>query len=258
MNAVRASLRAPDLSAHQLYGKSDASQYGNVIRKGARCVEIDAWDDESLEDGLKVVHGWTLTSNISFRAACEEIKKAMLARPQGLPIIVSLECHAAEKGQRRMAEVMREVWGDLVVAAPLEGAAESISLERFRGRILVKVEQEGTAQPADDSSSDEEDKSSEAQAHKTKRKAAKSRITPELAAIGIYTRSVKPTGDDWLTNLGERASHLVANISESALGKYLPARSDEIVRHNSKCALGLVHACSSSRSGARVPQGHAD
>ena len=233
---------APDLSAHQLYGKSDASQYSNVVRKGARCVEIDAWDDDDLEDGLKVVHGWTLTSNISFRAACEAIKQAMLERPDGLPLIVSLECHAGEKGQRRMAEVIKEVWGGgqeggrgLVVVAPLEGNPDTTNLEHFRGRILVKVEQEGTAQAADESS-DEETKTSESEALKTKRKAAKSRITPELAAIGVYTRSVKPQADDWLTGIGERASNLVANISESALGKYLPARSEEVVRHNSKCA----------------------
>lgn len=31
------------LKAHQLYGKADAAAYQQILRAGARCVEIDAW-----------------------------------------------------------------------------------------------------------------------------------------------------------------------------------------------------------------------
>jgi hypothetical protein len=56
-------------------------------------------------------------------------------------------------------------------------------------------------------------------------------ISDELAALGVYARSMKP-GKDWLTQ--ERTGgpqHVLINISESALSALLPHRIEALVDH---------------------------
>ncbi|KAJ8110761.1 hypothetical protein ONZ43_g5790 [Nemania bipapillata] len=62
------------LLGHQLEGKSSASAYESTLFTGARCVEIDAWDNSENKDEPKVTHGYTLVSNIPFREVCEAIR----------------------------------------------------------------------------------------------------------------------------------------------------------------------------------------
>ncbi len=62
----------------------------------------------------RVLHGWTLTSEVPFRDVCKTIRETAFLTTN-LPIIVSLEVHADLEQQETMVEIMKEEWKGLLV-----------------------------------------------------------------------------------------------------------------------------------------------
>ena len=205
------------LMAHQLYGSSSADAYRIALATGSRCVEIDAWDDEDNKDEPKVTHGYTLVSNISFRAVCETIRNvvdeegAKSTNQQGYraaPVLLSLENHCDAHGQQRLVDIMREVWGDRLLSETVRekghgeqhGTGEQVTLQELGSKIVLIVEYHWPSEPnteeeEDTSSSDEDEEAARARkAYNEKKKAAPTIIIPELADLGVYAQSVKPVG----------------------------------------------------------------
>ncbi|EGY19167.1 1-phosphatidylinositol-4,5-bisphosphate phosphodiesterase delta-3 [Verticillium dahliae VdLs.17] len=253
------------LLAHQLYGNSCATAYETALKAGSRCVEIDAWDNSDNKDEPKVTHGWTLTSNIPFRAVCEairdvhdeeteEARKHTEAGWQAAPIILSLENHCAAHGQRRLVEIMKEVLGDRLLSKAIreeghreqEGSGEHVTLAELGSKIAVIVEYHYPDEKADSdsssSSSDDEDEDADEKAarkvwHEKKHTAAPSAvIIPELSELGVYAQSVKPPNNSWFDPGGQFVGphHHLINVSESGLGAHLPAQSTHIANHNAR------------------------
>lgn len=91
----------------------------------------------------RVYHGYTLTSEMSFREVCATIRDYAFA-VSNLPLIVSLEVHAGPEQQEIMVELMTEYWRGMLVDAPLdpEHTLESATLptlKELEKKILVKV-----------------------------------------------------------------------------------------------------------------------
>ncbi|XPS70984.1 hypothetical protein M3J09_003176 [Ascochyta lentis] len=98
----------------------------------------------------KVYHGYTLTSEMTFREVCATIRDYAFAA-SNLPLIVSLEVHASPEQQEIMVELMTEYWRDMLVDLPLDPSqtAETASLptlKELERKILVKVKR-GHARP---------------------------------------------------------------------------------------------------------------
>ncbi|KAM0720158.1 hypothetical protein Q7P37_004294 [Cladosporium fusiforme] len=242
------------LTAHQLYGSSTATAYETALLNGARCVEIDAWDDSDRPDEPKVTHGYTLTSNLPFRAVCETIRNVVdfeakeLADHQihAAPIMISLENHCGPHGQLRLAQIMQEVWGDRLLSKAVrehghqeqEGKGSHVTLQELGNKIAVMVEYHFVDEPSDSDSSDDDDDDEKTKAEhqkyrEEKKKAAESGIIPELAALGVYAQSVKPVDQSWLEgDLINGPHHQLINISESGAAKLLPEHAAAIARHN--------------------------
>lgn len=243
------------LMAHQLYGTSSATAYETALNTGSRCVEIDAWDGDDDENEPKVTHGFTLVSNITFRAVCETIRDVVdkeaneAVDEQGYraaPILISLENHCDAHGQKRLAEIMREVWGDRLLSKAVrdkgheeqQGRSEHVRLNELGSKIVVIVEYHFPDEKEDDSSdsSEEEDDPKRRKEYKEKRKAApRAKIIPELAELGVYAQSVKPADNSWYeTELKSGPHHHLINVSEGGLASHMPKHSDKIARHNSQ------------------------
>lgn len=255
------------LLAHQLFGTSSATAYETALKNGARCIEIDAWNDDDNADEPKVTHGFTLVSHIPFRAVCETIRDvvdseaAQSATPA--PILISLENHCDAHGQLRLVHIMQEVWGDRLLSeairakghAEQEGSDSHVLLSDLGSRIVVIVEYhfpnepepESSSSSSSDSSSDSDSSPEDANStrrakeeYKARKSAApKTGIIPELAALGVYAQSVKPRDDSWYTaayppGFRDAPHHHLINVSESGLAAELPAAADRIARHNAR------------------------
>jgi phosphatidylinositol phospholipase C delta len=246
------------LMAHQLYGTSSATAYETALNTGSRCVEIDAWDGDDNKDEPKVTHGFTLVSNIPFRAVCETIRDVVDKEAQeevdaqgyrAAPILISLENHCGEHGQRRLAQIMKEVWGDRLLSkairdkgtAEQQGSGDHVRLEELGSKIVVIVEYHFVGEKEDDSdsssSSDEDESDNEKNTRKEykekKKEAPPAIIIPELAELGVYAQSVKPADNSWYeSELKGGPHHHLINVSESGLLAHLPKQSEKIGRHN--------------------------
>ncbi|KKA29754.1 hypothetical protein TD95_004510 [Thielaviopsis punctulata] len=248
------------LMAHQLYGASSAGAYTTALTSGSRCVEIDAWDNENDRDEPKVTHGYTLVSHIPFRTVCETIRDVMdketqLARNdpayQTSPVLISLENHCSPHGQRRLVHILQEVFGERLLSKALDSIGADlpdpahVTLRLLGHRVLMIIEyhipneeEEETSQSSSSSSSDEEEeeKAARREYHRRKKQEHDSTIVPELAALGVYAQSVKPSNNSWFdpgTLLNGPHHHLI-NISETGLSKHMPHSNCKISQHNSK------------------------
>nr|AAZ23802.1 phospholipase C [Neurospora crassa] len=148
----------------------------------------------------RVLHGYTLTKDITFRDVCEAIKDYGFATTD-LPLIVSLEVHCSAEQQERMVDIMRQIWGDLLLPEPEEDAKYLPTPEELRGKILVKVKyappnNEGgstgstTPEELDNTAAAASGGLSE-EAGQPKQQAKKpSKVIWSLSKMGIYTRGV--------------------------------------------------------------------
>jgi hypothetical protein len=157
----------------------------------------------------RVVHGYTLTKEVSFRAVCESIRESAFVTTD-LPIIASLEVHAGQEQQDIMVEIMESTWKGMLVPAPPANAERLPTVEELRGKILVKVkaapkeppplaaEQAVAARQVASSSSSSSSSESESDARpKSKKKVEKkSKIVDALSSLGIYTKSYHFKGLD--------------------------------------------------------------
>ncbi|KAK4118547.1 PLC-like phosphodiesterase, partial [Parathielavia appendiculata] len=248
------------LMAHQLYGTSSAAAYETTLRAGARCIEIDAWDNPDDPREPKVTHGYTLVSNIPFRAVCETVRDVVdleAAAPpvQGYapaPILVSLENHCNRDGQIRLIQIMKEVWGDRLLSEPVrkkgheeQEGGEPVTLNDLGSKIAVIVEYHLPEEADDSSDSSDSSSSSDSDEEKQARKEYKAKkratsppiIVPELAQLGVYAQSVKPRDTSWFTEGkikdGPPRHHLV-NVSESGLAPHITEHAVKIAQHNAR------------------------
>lgn len=246
------------LQAHQLYGSSSVDAYRAHLKAGARCVEIDAWDDDG---NVKVTHGWTLTSSLSFWSVCETIRDVVDEEAQehkeqqgyrAAPILLSLENHCGPEGQKMMVDIMKEMFGHRLLSQPIrekgsreqEGTGEHVTLSELGAKIAVIVEYhfagdtEDHLQEEDSSDSgneDEETKKARKEYQEKKRQAPATIIIPELAELGVYAQSVKPPNNAWFEVgvLQNSPHHPLINVSESQLLSHMPKHNDLIAKHNS-------------------------
>jgi hypothetical protein len=100
----------------------------------------------------RVLHGYTLTKDMSFRAVCATIRDYAFVASK-LPLIVSLEVHTCPEQQEIMVELMEEYWRGLILASPPDPTQglDTIhlpTLKELENKILVKVKR-GNLTPVD-------------------------------------------------------------------------------------------------------------
>lgn len=101
----------------------------------------------------RVLHGYTLTKEMSFRAVCATIRDYAF-KVSKLPLIVSLEVHTCPEQQEIMVELMNEYWKGLLVELPLDPSQTSENsslptLKELENKILVKVKRSSHAKPTE-------------------------------------------------------------------------------------------------------------
>ncbi|KAK2864066.1 hypothetical protein Q7C36_003220 [Tachysurus vachellii] len=108
------------LTAGQLAGNSSVEMYRQVLLSGCRCVELDCWKGRTAEEEPIITHGFTMTTEISFKEVIEAIAESAF-KTSPFPVILSFENHVdSPKQQAKMAEYCRSIFGDALLTEPLE------------------------------------------------------------------------------------------------------------------------------------------
>uniref|UniRef100_A0A670Y8W8 1-phosphatidylinositol 4,5-bisphosphate phosphodiesterase n=1 Tax=Pseudonaja textilis TaxID=8673 RepID=A0A670Y8W8_PSETE len=108
------------LTAGQLAGSSSVEMYRQVLLSGCRCVELDCWKGRTAEEEPVITHGFTMTTEISFKEVIEAIAECAF-KTSPFPILLSFENHVdSPKQQAKMAEYCRLIFGDGLLMEPLE------------------------------------------------------------------------------------------------------------------------------------------
>ncbi|KAK3333157.1 PLC-like phosphodiesterase [Cercophora scortea] len=151
----------------------------------------------------RVLHGYTLTKEVSFRDVCVAIRDNGFVASD-LPLIVSLEVHCGPEQQEAMVNIMDQVWEGLLLKEP-SGDPEALPTPgALKNKILVKVKYvapdqlQGPPTPPDQldgavvGAGDPNNSSiSAATAAADAKKAKKpSKVIQALSKLGVYTRAV--------------------------------------------------------------------
>lgn len=141
----------------------------------------------------RVLHGYTLTKEVSFRAVCNAIRETAFIATD-LPLIVSLEVHASLEQQEVMIDIMKEAWEGMLVdisKASEEEIERLPSPDELRKKILIKVKWAPPAAGQESNNPNDQVASSgddETGTDGEKQKKKSSKILQALSQLGVYTR----------------------------------------------------------------------
>ncbi|XP_012221667.1 1-phosphatidylinositol 4,5-bisphosphate phosphodiesterase classes I and II isoform X2 [Linepithema humile] len=105
------------LTGHQLTGKSSVEIYRQCLLAGCRCVELDFWNGKV--DEPVIVHGYTFVPEINAKEVLEAIADSAFKTSE-YPVVLSFENHCNEKQQAKIAQYCRDLFGEMLLDAPLE------------------------------------------------------------------------------------------------------------------------------------------
>ncbi|TQV96716.1 1-phosphatidylinositol-4,5-bisphosphate phosphodiesterase delta 1 [Cordyceps javanica] len=187
----------------------------------------------SLANEPRVLHGYTLTKEVSFRDVCATIREHAFAASD-LPLIISLEVHCNPEQQAIMVDIMKEAWGDVAVVAPPEDQVPAVlpSPGSLRGKILVKVKYAPPNRSHGESGEEEVeglDRTDSELPVKAAEKKKPSKIIRALSDLGIYTRAV--SFKSWAQPEATMPAHIFS-LSEKKFTTHHEQNSAKLFEHN--------------------------
>ncbi|WWC66358.1 uncharacterized protein I206_100259 [Kwoniella pini CBS 10737] len=228
------------LVGEQWRGESTVEGYIRVLLAGCRCVEMDV---QSGDNEPVVYHRKTLTSSVSVRDICRAINQyAFVSSPY--PVIISAEIHCSYEQQNRLASILKDVFGERLVTAPLAGPCTDLpSPEQLMHRILFKAKPPKAEPkspklspifPAPDSATSSTESDS-GFARLTRRLSIQGKtekpdlFSKDLADLLVYTTGVKYKG---FSKLNEYATKEQFSVSERTASKIVRENKQDWIKHN--------------------------
>ncbi|OWM87425.1 hypothetical protein CDL15_Pgr022536 [Punica granatum] len=125
------------LTGNQLSSDCSDAPIIRALQRGVRVIELDLWPN-SAKDDIHVLHGRTLTSPVTLIKCLKSIKEfAFVKSPY--PVIITLEDHLTPELQAKVAEMVTEIFGDLLHYPGGEGLVEFPSPESLKNKIIIST-----------------------------------------------------------------------------------------------------------------------
>lgn len=174
----------------------------------------------------RVLHGYTLTKEVSFRDVCKAIRESAFT-VSDMPLIISLEVHCGAEQQVMMANIMKEVWNGMLVNESEIKPGVLPSPEQLKQKILIKVKYAPPDAPAAAAESDSgDDERLPAEAAPPKKP---SKVIQQLSKLGIYTKAV--TFKAWTQPEASMPTHIFS-LAEKKFIEHRENHSKELFTHN--------------------------
>ncbi|CAI9273748.1 unnamed protein product [Lactuca saligna] len=144
------------LTGNQLNSDCSDVPIIKALRRGVRVIELDLWPNSS-NDGIHVLHGRTLTTPVDLCKCLKSIHEhAFVSSPY--PVIITLEDHLTPDLQAIVAEMVTEIFGDVLYCPEVGDNDEFLSPDALKHRIILSTKQpKEYLESKQDSSSSEED-----------------------------------------------------------------------------------------------------
>uniref|UniRef100_A0A3P8WIF6 Phosphoinositide phospholipase C n=1 Tax=Cynoglossus semilaevis TaxID=244447 RepID=A0A3P8WIF6_CYNSE len=214
---------------NQLSGQSSQEAYIQALKRGCRCVEVDAWDGS---DGEPIVyHGHTLTSKILFKDVISTLKTYAFTASD-FPVILSLENHCGVEQQTVMAQHLSQILGDMLLRHPLDEQMPQHlpSPQKLKGKIILKAKKMGGADGGQDGhlmdevSDEEELADGDAE--------SKSNLSRELSDLVVYCRSKQFQGFEHARDHGTCLE--ISSFSESKAKRHAKDKGTDFIQYNTR------------------------
>lgn len=179
----------------------------------------------------RVLHGYTLTKEVTFRAVCIAIRDSAFTVSE-LPVIVSLEVHCGPEQQLAMVRIMKEVWAGLLTPEPSEDPTALPSPDELRRKLIIKVKYVAPgASAAATEDTDEDDRAPVKlpAGSKQSKNAKPAKIIQELSKMGTYSRGV--TFKTLSQPEAEMPTHIFS-LSEKKVQDVHEKQAHELFNHN--------------------------
>ncbi|KAF5467434.1 hypothetical protein F2P56_017259 [Juglans regia] len=125
------------LTGNQLSSDCSDAPIIKALQRGVRVIELDIWPNSTKDDVL-VLHGRTLTTPVKLLKCLQSIKEYAFVKSQ-YPVIITLEDHLTPNLQAKVAEMLIQIFGEMLYYPQAECLAELPSPESLKHRIVIST-----------------------------------------------------------------------------------------------------------------------
>ncbi|XP_068644185.1 phosphoinositide phospholipase C 2-like [Aristolochia californica] len=125
------------LTGNQLSSDCSDVPIIKALKRGVRVIELDMWPN-STKDNIDILHGRTLTTPVELIKCLKSIKDhAFSASPY--PVVITLEDHLTPDLQAKVAEMVTQIFGEMLFIPSEEDLKEFRSPESMRNRVIIST-----------------------------------------------------------------------------------------------------------------------
>lgn len=125
------------LTGNQLSSDCSDIPIIDALKKGVRVIELDIWPNPT-KDNVHVLHGGTLTAPVELIKCLRSIK-AHAFDASDYPVVITLEDHLTPDLQAKVAEMVTQIFGDILFTPGPDGIKEFPSPESLKRRVIIST-----------------------------------------------------------------------------------------------------------------------